>query len=243
MSPRMKRYLILILCLLLAFAGTAVAQDDSDYPVNTITVAGTGVAYGEPDMARVEIGVELTDPSLNAAFEEVNQRLDAVISALQDMGISEDDIRTTGLNVFAQEPPIGPGMQESEQPQTEYRVSNRVMVTINDIEQVEAVISAAIDAGANNIFNLQFDISDPSALAQEARRSAISEAQEQAQQIADILNLELGRPIVIVQNSGTGGRASLPAFAEGIGGGGAVVEPGRFSVQVSVQITYRIASQ
>jgi len=103
---------------------------------------------------------------------------------------------------------------------------------------------ASIDAGANNIFNLQFDISDPSALAQEARRSAISEAQEQAQQIADTLNLELGQPIVVVQSSGTGGRAALPAFSEGAGGGGgAAVEPGRFSVQVSVQITYRIASQ
>jgi hypothetical protein len=235
--------IIAIVIALAALAGVpAMAQNDSggDFPINTITVTGSGSAAGSPDIANMEIGVETADPDVSAAFNQTNATIENVINALVEVGVAREDIRTTGLNIY-QERFGGPEPLTAETPAT-YRVSNQVRVTIRDISLVSAAITASVDAGANNIYGLQFGIDNQDALEADARADAISNARERAQQYADLIGAELGDVVVINENFGGGfGAFDVANQSTGFGGGGAPIEPGQLSVSVQVQVTYAIS--
>lgn len=237
-----------IVAVLLLGIGVVSAQDDASNLVNTITVTGTGIGTGAPDIANLEIGVENVSENVAEAFTATNDTIDTVVESIVALGIAREDIRTVGLNVYSQERfPMDMVMMEGGQQEVvrEYRVSNTVRVTVRDIEMVEDVLDTAISNGANNIFGLNFGIDDRDALEQTARVNAMENARERATQLAEIMGAELGDAIIVVENSGGGSPfevANLSAFDEmqGFGGGNASVSSGQLSVTVRVQVTYQI---
>jgi len=117
-----------------------------------------------------------------------------------------------------------------------------VRVTVRDIENVPAVLNAAIDAGATNIYGLNFAIEDSDALASEARAEALDDARQRAGELAGLAEVELGDIISIVEIQGGFDPFNQTALeARGLGGGGgAAIEPGQLSVNVQLRVTFRI---
>lgn len=241
----MKRYIsLLLLLLVLVSAGVIQAQEATpmtspDGYNNTITVSGYGTAYGEPDVVYLELGVEIVQADLAAAFTEASNTMNAVIQALRDLEIADEDIQTTGVNVFPEDR-FNP-QDPTAASERVYRVRNTVRVTLRDVTQIESVISAGLEAGANTIYNLSFGIEDTSALEQEARAAAVEDARARAQNLAETLGVTVGRPVIISETFG-GGYPPQP-----FGRGGAVnldmatlVSPGQLSVSVLVQITFAL---
>jgi len=224
----------LVVAVMSLFVSTASAQQE-ETSVNTITVTGNGSASAAPDMATLSVGVELSGQDISSVYSDVNGTIAAVTAALEGIGITDEDMRTAGLDVWVNNSFMGGGQSMSE-----VRVTNRINITIRDLGQIENIIDTAISSGANNIFGLQFGLSDNSALESEARIDALTDARSRAEEIATALGVELGDVVSVTEFSGGG---ILPFAADGnamIGGGnGAVVEPGRVSVSMSVQVTYR----
>lgn len=241
--------------VVLALGGGIVsAQDDgAEYPVNTITVTGTGIATSAPNMATMEVGVEFINTDISAAFSQTNETLQMVIDAVVEQGIAREDIRTTGLSIYSRESfgggmpmdPASSGMtQEMPQQMREYSVSNRVRIVIRDLSTVEEVITAAVASGANNIYGPEFGFSDRTDLETTARENAMSNAQERAAELAALAGVSVGDIIVINE---TGGGFSpfdtnnLAMSEQAMGGGNsAVIEPGQLSVTLQVNVTFRI---
>jgi uncharacterized protein len=243
---RMKYIITLAVVLVAAsvlFILPAAAQETpgDGYPQNTITVTGSGSAFGSPDVANVEIGVERFNQDVAVAFSQANEAIEAVIAALVAVGVEREDIRTTGLYIYQERGPMPMIDSADEQPPSRYTVSNQLRVTVRDIDLVADVINAAVEAGANNIYGLNFGIDDTTALETEARAEAIANANERAGQWAELIGAELGEVVVVSEALGAGfpNGAMLDRMATGLGGG-AVVEPGQLSVSIQVQVTYRI---
>jgi uncharacterized protein YggE len=242
-----RRTLLLAIALLVIGVGAAYAQEVTPvpgvYPTNTITVSGFGSAAGEPDVAYTELGVEITDPDLANAFSQTAETMNRVISALVEAGVERADIQTTGVNVYPQErfDPTG----ANPTPERVYLVRNTVRVTARDVSQVETLISAAVGAGANTIYNLNFGIEDTSTLEQEARVDAVADARERAEQLAAALGVTVGQPIVINEVINTGGPI-MPFSGGGLAGANLQfdvsqpVSAGQLNVTVAVQITFAI---
>jgi hypothetical protein len=242
----MKKYLtIAAVALLAALSLTALpasAQEDDDE--STITVSGSGSASGAPDVASIEIGVQARNTDVLAAFEEANSTIDAVIEAIVESGVAREDIRTVGLNInqeFNGGPPMPGAPGDQTTPEPVFVVNNRVMVTIRDTDNIANVINASVGAGANSIFGLNFGIQDRDALVSDARANAMEDARSTAQELADLAGVELGS-VVRIRETGGGMIPPRAAFDQaGLGGGGgAVIEQGQLSVQVQVEVTYRI---
>ena len=53
-----------------------------------------------------------------------------------------------------------------------YHVSNQVQVTVRDISKVSSVLDLAVSNGANSIYGVSFDVSNPTALEDQAREIA-----------------------------------------------------------------------
>lgn len=241
-----KRFSLFFAVLaLLALAVLPAAAQDTSHDDNTITVVGSGSASGAPDIANVEIGVESRNADVGAAFTATNEKIDNVIQALVEAGVAREDIRTVGLNIYQDFYPRGMMMEPTgDEMPVEYVVSNQIRITVRDIDLVADAINAAVNAGANNIYGLNFGISDREALEAEARAAAIENARMRAGQLAELVGMELGAVTRINENMGGFGPFDVLNLAvqRDMGfGGGVPIEPGQLSVSVQLQVTFRMA--
>lgn len=223
---------IVIGMVLLAIVPATLAQSSSPAE-NTITVTGVGVAYGQPDIARIEIGVEISDEDLTSAYSQVNTSIENIITALLELGIEREDIRTSGINIYSE----NYGMMPDGNMQNRFRAMNRVVVTVRDLSMIEQVVDTSVASGANSIFGLQFNISDTAALEAEARTQALEDARERAEQIAGNIGATLGDVIAVTESQNMGFPGNFAEMGIG-GGGGAVIEPGRYSVSLGLEVTF-----
>ena len=89
-QQRMRRPIAALIVAIVAVVGLvgalpSLAQDDlqptpvpmpiapGSFPENTITVTGLGTAFGEPDVAYIELGVEMTNSDLAAEVGAVEE--------------------------------------------------------------------------------------------------------------------------------------------------------------------------
>ena len=228
-----------------AEANIAAAQTAAATPLpRTITVVGEGQTTIEPDTAQTNIGVEVVAPTVEEASAQVAETMDAVLAALKAQGVAERDIQTSGYNVWVERPYTPEGVPADK---TLYHVGNNVMVTIRDLDKVGTVLDAAIEAGANNIYGVTFNISDPSQSKSEAREEAVVDAQAKAEELATLNQVELGEVISVSEIIGgaggyyPGGFGPLYGQAVGMGGGaGGPIVPGELNLTVQLQLTYAI---
>jgi uncharacterized protein YggE len=200
-------------------------------------VNGIGRANGAPDIAYVQLGVDIANPNVGQAVGEANQTMEAVMGALEGMGIASEDLQTTGFNVWTEEvydPAIGQSTG-----QRIYHVNNQLRVVVRDLSTIEDLLDSALAAGANNVNGLTFSIEDTSGLVEDARAEAVADAQARAEHLAAQMGVTLGDaisasevtssdPISVVQAAGFGG------------GGGVPISEGQLSVVMQLSVTYSI---
>ena len=208
----------------------------------TITVVGEGKVKIKPDIAQINIGIEIVGDTVQEASSQAADTMDAVLAALAAQGVDQKDIQTSGYNVWV-ERPYGP---EGPTGDTLYHVNNTVSVTIRDLDTVGTILDAAIEAGANSIYGVNFSVADPSVLVSEGREKAVADARSKAEELAELNNVAVGEVISISEVIGGaagyygGGYRGMFA-AEGMGGGGAgPISPGELEMMVQLEITYGI---
>lgn len=222
-------------------ANVANAQTETGTnALRTITVVGEGKVTISPDVARATIGVEVAKPSVMEASSENKAVLEAVLAALEEQGIAENDIQTSGFSVYAERfGPEGP-LAESE---VQYRVSNNVSVKIRDLDSVGTVLDAAIEAGANNIYGVDFALEEMDAAESEARADAVADAASRAQDLADLSGVSLGQIVSLSEIIGSSGGffSGISSRVQGLGGGGgAPISPGELEVIYQIEAVYAI---
>ncbi len=205
-----------------------------------ITVVGTGKTSGSPDMAQIHIGIDTQDPAAQKAVSDNQTRMNALLVKLKELGIADNDIRTSNYNVSTQRPPmpVEPGTQGSALTPI-YFVSNQVQVTIRDVTKLGSVLDQVVEVGANNIYGVNFGFSDPSKLEAEARAKAVEDARNRAQSLAQLEGVTLGA-IVNVSEVINAFPGPVYQSATGLGGSGTPIQPGALEIVVNIQVTYTI---
>jgi hypothetical protein len=221
--------------------------------VRSITVVGRGEVKTKPDIATVNLGVEVTAPTVSEAMTQANARMKTILAAMKSLGIADKDVQTSNfsINYERQNPaaPIGSettsgGKSGSDQmPDGFYRVNNMIQVTIRDLDNVGDVLDAAVEAGANNVWGVSFGLDDTDALEDQAREKAVGDARARAESLAKLNGVTVGDVIAI---SEVIGGSPSPMYAEAAayrglgGGGGAPVEPGELTFSTQIQVVYGI---
>lgn len=172
-----------------AAASPLRAQEQAPRPLPEITISATGSVDVTPDRARVSLGVETEAGTAQGASQANAELQSRVLAAVRASGIPASAIRTSGYNVV-------PKQEYNSQTRTwrvdGYRVSNIVVVTLDDVSKTGPVIDAALGAGANRVAGISFEVKDATA----AREAAITQAVERARREADIAARAAGGSIV-----------------------------------------------
>jgi len=159
-----------------------------------------------------------------------------LLNSLKSAGIDSKDIRTTNFSIYADRQP---SIDQAEGQGTSiYHVTNQVEVTIRDLSKVSEILDIAVASGANNIYGVNFSISDQSKLQDDARTKAVADAKARAEKLAQLQGLTLGSVIAVEEVN----NYAQPLYAaDSLGKGGAApIESGSLQVSLSIQVTYAI---
>lgn len=235
-------------CVLIIFLGTLTYAkikearyigQSSQYK-NTITVSGQGKAVGAPDIGQVSLSVISQAGTVEGAQRDNTQKMEKIIQAMKDLGIKEEDLKTTGYN-------ISPRYQyiSGRSNIIGYEVTQSLEVKIRDLAKSGDILGKAAEAGANQVGSLSFTFDDPDKLKSDARKEAIKEAKEKAEDLADSLGVSLGK--ITNFNESSGGDQPAPVFNEmarsayGMGGAAAPdIQTGQNEIIVNVSLAYEI---
>lgn len=243
---RTKTYLIISLIiavsvLLSGCAGAALAQD-SEQPIanpRTINVTGNGKVYLTPDIAYISIGVHTENKDAAEAVTTNNATSKKVSDALTSFDIESTDIRTSNFNIYHQQMYDQFGKVEGIQ----YIVDNSIYVTVRDLTKISSILGKVIEAGANSISGIQFDVEDKSDALTQAREAAVADAKSQAEELCKTAGVTLGevQSITTFVTSPAHMYDSKGTFAVELSASTNVpISPGQLAVTVDVNMVYEI---
>ena len=238
-----KRFLLmglLVAAIALSACGTAQTAADSKIQPRTISVNGSSQVILTPDMAYVSIGVHSEAKDAKEAVASNNQQSQAVIDALVAAGVDAKDIQTINFSVYPQDKysPTGELLEKV------FAVDNTVYVKVRKLDSIGSLLDTAVQAGANTIYGISFDVENKDAAMAEGRKNAIANARQQAEQLAEAASVTLGEVYSISSYSS----APSPMYydVKGLGGGAAdaaayvPVQPGQMTITVDVSVVFEI---
>jgi hypothetical protein len=170
----------LVVAGMIGFATRVVAAPNTPSgPAKLITVSGTATVSTVPDEALVDLGVR-TQAGSSAEAQQANAaKMQSVLQALAGAGIEQKDIQTIRTELNPQK--LGRGTKHE---QTVYVAQNTVEVTIADLSKVGSVIDAAVVAGADQVQDIHFQVSNPTDVHTQALQEAVRGARAKADAMA-----------------------------------------------------------
>lgn len=228
-----------VLGAMVALQVPSLAQDtgssDPSTTQRSVTVSGTATIKASPDEAVVSLGVQTEANTAQGALSQNAERMTAVFAALNDQGISKDDIATSYVSLY---PTYGNSGMEI----TGYQAANQIDVTVHDMTKVGTVIDAAVGAGANLSNGITFKLSDESHGVDQALAAAVADARSKAEALAAAGDAQLGQVMTIQETSASStppifyDRGMMAASAEVP----TPVSPPTLETQVSVTVVWTL---
>lgn len=240
MNTRNKFSIVLVVLLvavgLSACAGQTASLDKNT--VRTLNVVGSARAFLTPDVAYFTIGVHTENKDAKEAVASNNALSQKVIDALKAAGVEAKDLRTTNFSIY----PMDEWSPTGEKLGSKFVVDNTVYVTLRDLTKIGEVLGAAVDAGANSVSGITFDVEDKTQVLADARAEAVTHARAQAEELAKAAGVELGA----VQSINYYNSSPIPLYdvksvgAMGMGGGDVPIAAGQMTLTVEVNISFEI---
>jgi uncharacterized protein YggE len=222
-------------------SGPGSAQDvpPQDDKVTGISVSGQGQVSGTPDLATVNLGVEASRDTVQAAREDAASAMEKVINTLKDQGVADEDIRTSYFSIY-------PRYDNNGQNITGFQVSNQLTVKIRDLSSVGGIIDEVVLAGGDltRFQGIDFSIEDIKPLEEQARAAAVADLVDKANQLAALGGVNLGKPFFISETGGFSplrmAYAESASFDQAAGAAPTNIQPGQVDVTISVQAMFAI---
>lgn len=224
--------LVLGTALALSGCGTKVVTTSGAAPLYTVTAAGNGEVAAPPDVAEMYFGSSVIAQDASGALSEASKNAEAIASAVKNAGVASEDIQTANVSVY-------PEMGATPGQVTGYRASVQVRVKIRTLEDVGAVISAASDAGANEIGGPSFTIDNDADVRNQAIELAIADARKRGEVMAKAAGKTLGEIISVSE-----GNLDIPIYYDRTMGAAEAasvpIEPGQLDVRASVTVVFEL---
>lgn len=173
----------------------AAAAEEACDNSRSVRVSGAAVVYVIPDRALLQLGVQSNGATPDAVRSNNAQDIQKVIRAISALGVESKDIATDYYIVYPVYEDYNSLMIKG------YRIDNTVSITLRDVNLVDDVLVAALQAGANEVQDVQFYSSELRKFRDQARTLAMTAAGEKAQALAEAAGAQAGCILTISENT------------------------------------------
>lgn len=183
------RKIVIILAFMIT-AGTLSAQEQDH---NGITVTGEGIVKVKPDRVKIKVSVENEGEEAKPVKEKTDQAIQKVIDFLRAEKLPEKDYQTDYINLNKK--------YDYNTKEEKYSANQTISITINDIDQYKDIMNGLMKSGINRIDGVTFENSKVEKHQSEARKKAVKNAKEKAEDYAKALGLKVGKAKMIAESS------------------------------------------
>jgi hypothetical protein len=210
----------------------------SESSTRTIAVTGTGTAEAPPDLLTISVGVECRRASVGAAYADAGTASAAVSGALRQHGVTNADIRTSGLNLR----PEVVWRDGEGQHVTGYVASSILTVRVRQMAAASTVIAAVVEAGGDDVRlnGLELGFADESAVMALAREAAWQDAAAAAEQFASLASATLGPVVSVAEHPLSSGPVPVAKLERAVAMDSISVEAGHASLGASVTVVWEM---
>lgn len=176
----------LFLQFTLAAAPTMAQKPDPDR--RTVSVTGEGMVTVAPDRAVVQFGVVTTGETAEMARRQNAEIASASTNAVRELGIDEESIQMESLRLQP---------KEEYDPKAEiwreegFEATRQVRVVVETLNLLPDIVTQAVQAGANRVESVRYDLTDPSTARNDALEKAARNARSKAERLARTLEVGL----------------------------------------------------
>lgn len=215
-----------------------ILKQETQEEQRTLSVSGNGEVDAKPDVATVRLSVFVQEKTAEEAQTKNSEKMTAVLDVIKAMGVLEKDIQTQSIGVYPvqdyeKNPPVITG----------YTATNSITVEIHDMDMTGELITAATQAGANEVLSVDFRLQDETKFYQQALQSAVADAQAKAQAMADAAGVELDGPLDMQESGSVSAPQYMleaPAADKPEGSVNTPVQSGEITVAAQVTIEYKL---
>lgn len=194
----MKKWKKIAVTLAAAFVLSMGAAGMAYAAEGEINVNGTGIVMADPDTAKISLSVETMGKTSEAAQKENNLIIQKITKAMQNLGVTKEDIVTTYSSVY---PQYNYNDETGKRIVMGYRSYTDLQVITKDIDNTGKYIDAALKAGATGTNGVDFSVADQSTYYGQALQVAVKNAEKSAQSIAQAYGRQLGAVKSVTENS------------------------------------------
>jgi len=195
-----------------AAAGMTQAQEVKvDKNNRTIAVTASDKAITDADLAVVHIGFQIYGPDEPTTYADGSKTSNAIMDALKKAGVPAKAIESESqsLQQNTYHPP-----QESEMDRAKKQfMLNQSWTVKTKPDDASKILNIAIEAGANQSGQIDWQYDDMNGLQAKAAGSALAKAQAVAQQMAQGLNVKLAG-LIFASNQAPEGPQPIRQYAK-----------------------------
>ncbi len=220
----MKRAALAVVAATLFLLSGAHAQSiQVDKANRTIAITTTASASAPADIAKITVGFQVFAPNAQTAYQNGARISNAVMDALKKAGIPDKDIQSLSQSLARTDFSDDTKTSAAERAERQFTLSQSWIVATS-AKDAAAALKLAIQAGANESGNIDWDLTNRDALQAQAAANALVHARAIATQMATGLDAHLG-PLLYASNQTPTERAIAMATLNGVlgGSGGGVV--------------------
>ncbi len=234
---------MMVLAMLLTACQITVQQPTQQQP-NTISVSGSSQLKAVPDEVMVLLRVETNGTTAKEAQDKNSAAMAAIQKELKRAGVAEKDMETTNYNLY---PNTYWDYERQRQVDAGYKAAHTLKVKTKELMRVGEYIQLGVDAGATNVDSVSFSLSTTAErdAKDAALRSAVQEARQKAEALADGLSVRLGKVSSVSINEYN----VMPFYRGGVMAAEAMMDkaeappiaPQEVDVSASVTVVFEIA--
>lgn len=238
----MKKFTSVLAAALLVFSVAATNLAAAAEP-NTIAVSGMAEQEVAPDMAYIDVGINVRADDAETARTQEAQIASQIRRALLGLAITDNDLQNTSYYLYQEYKVDRNGVRTADK----YVLDSSIKVTVKDLDKLSQVIDNVVEAGATNISNITYALSTQNIIQRQLLATAVENARDKAAVVANAGSRTLGNMLSADINSFDGGtivayganklRSTTNLAEDGVA---TKLSPGKIKLNARVQVVFSL---
>lgn len=238
----MKKFTSVLAAALLVFSVAGTNLTAAAEP-NTIAVSGMAEQEVAPDMAYIDVGINVRADDAETARTQEAQIASQIRRALLGLAITDNDLQNTSYYLYQEYKVDRSGVRTADK----YVLDSSIKVTVKDLDKLSQVIDNVVKSGATNISNITYALSTQNIIQRQLLATAVENARDKAAVVANAGSRTLGNMLSADINSFDGGtivayganklRSTTNLAEDGVA---TKLSPGKIKLNARVQVVFSL---
>lgn len=223
--------------IIATFFAIALQAQEQKAQIPQISVTGEGKVKIVPDQAVVSVGFQNTGKDAKEVKTLNDEVVDKVIKFLKKSGVPATDYKTNNVSLYKN--------YDYEKKKYNFLASQTLSITLKDLSKYDEIMMGLNDAGVNSISGVEFKSSKIDEYERDARKKAILNAKQKAQDYVSVLGQKVGKALLITDNSQSYipqpmYKGNMMAMAEDASAPRETLAVGELEINTNVNVTFAL---